>query len=74
LNIEEMFVTGAPQYPVERALLTSGVLEAALDSRYRGHVRLETPHLDVRYRSYETLKWRPRGQRPTGATLTHHVT
>lgn len=65
LNIEEMFVTGKPVYPVERCLLTSGVLEAALDSRYRGHVRLETPHLDVAYQSYDDIPWRPKGRRPT---------
>jgi len=69
LNIEEMFLTGVPTYPVERTLLTSGVLEAALNSRYQGYVRLATPHLDVSYRSYETLLWRPYGSRPTGATL-----
>jgi len=69
LNIEEMFVTNAPTYPVERTLLTSGVLEAALDSRHQGYVCLETPHLDIAYRSYESLPWRPYGRRPTGATL-----
>ncbi|NJN83633.1 MAG: hypothetical protein HC802_16015 [Caldilineaceae bacterium] len=69
LNAEEMFVTGAPTYPVARTLLTSGVLEAALDSRYRGHIRLETPHLGVAYSSYDELKWRPMGTRPTGASL-----
>ena len=69
LNIEEMFLTGQPSYPVERTLLTSGVLEAALDSRHQGHLRFETPHLEVAYRSYETLPWRPTGPRPTGATL-----
>jgi hypothetical protein len=46
-----MFLTGKPQYPVERTLLISGALEALLESRYQGHVRIETPHLDVRYRS-----------------------
>jgi hypothetical protein len=69
LNIEEMFVSGQPTYPVERTLLTTGALEAALDSRYQGHTRLETPHLDITYRSYESLPWRPSGQRPSGATL-----
>ena len=29
-----MFVTGESQYPVERVLLTSGVLTAALDGRF----------------------------------------
>jgi len=69
LNIEEMFLTGVPTYPVERTLLTTGVLEAALTSRYEGHIRLETSWLDVAYRSYETLPWRPTGPRPTGACL-----
>ena len=38
LNIQEMFLTGKPQYPVERSLLISGALEALMESRYRGHV------------------------------------
>ncbi len=69
LNCEEMFLSGKAQYPVERTLLVSGVLEAALDSRHRGHVRLETPWLDVQYTSYEHFTWRPKGTRPTGACL-----
>ncbi|MBT4498156.1 MAG: hypothetical protein HOC74_10565 [Gemmatimonadetes bacterium] len=69
LNVEEMFLTGQPSYPVERTLLTSGVLEAALTSRHQGHSRLKTDWLDVVYRSYEKLPWRPTGPRPTGACL-----
>lgn len=67
LNAEEMFLTGKPSYPVERTLLTSGVLEAALDSRHQGHVRLATPHLDVQYTSFDSIPWRPSGPRPVGA-------
>jgi hypothetical protein len=48
-KIEEMFTTGRAPYPVERTLLTSGLTEAVLDSRAQGK-RIETPHLDVRYR------------------------
>ena len=69
LNVEEMFVTGTPSYPVERTLLTSGVLEAALDSRHEGYKRRETPWLEVSYRSYEKLPWRPTGPRPSGVSL-----
>ena len=47
LNIEAMFLSGEPQYPVERTLLVSGALDALMDSRHRGHIRLETPHLDA---------------------------
>ena len=69
LNVEEMFLTGTPSYPVERTLLTTGVLEAALTSRFEGHCRLETPWLNVPYQSYESLPWRPTGPRPGGACL-----
>ncbi len=70
LNIEEMFLTGVSQYPVERTLLTTGVLDAAMHSRHQGHVRLETPYLaNLAYRSYEKLPIRPTEPRPGGSTL-----
>jgi hypothetical protein len=56
-KIEEMFETGTAPYPVERTLLVSGVLESCLTSRLQGQKRLETPHLDVRYRAPEQSQY-----------------
>jgi hypothetical protein len=49
-SIEKMLETGQAPYPVERTLLTTGILEAAMEShRFRG-TRLETPQLvEVHY-------------------------
>jgi hypothetical protein len=44
-----MFQTRSAAYPVERTLLTTGVLEACLQSRHRLNQRLETPQLAVSY-------------------------
>ncbi|MBL8221094.1 MAG: hypothetical protein JNL62_17805, partial [Bryobacterales bacterium] len=50
-NMEKMFASGAAPYPVERTLLTSGVLDALMESRHSGHRKVETPHLGVRYQA-----------------------
>jgi hypothetical protein len=52
--IEEMIHTGKPSYPVERTLLATGVLDAAMHSLAEGGKRLATPELDMRY---EAVDW-----------------
>ncbi len=68
LNIEEMFVTGRPSWPVERTLLTTGMTDAMMISRHERR-RVETPWLDVCYQSYDQLPWRTQHPRPTGGNL-----
>ena len=48
-NIEKLFDMGESPYPVERTLLTTGILDRAMESHYRRGQRLETPELDVAY-------------------------
>ena len=50
-NIEKMFETGQPPYPVERTVLTTGMINAAMQSLAADNRRIETPHLDVAYRA-----------------------
>jgi hypothetical protein len=50
-KIEQMIVSGVAPYPVERTLLVSGMLESCLDSRVKGHVKIDTPHLAVSYQA-----------------------
>ena len=69
-NVEEMMVTGVPSTPVERTLLSSGVLEAALASRSEGGRRIVTDWLDVRYKRERDLPpYFPLGPEPSGAAI-----
>jgi hypothetical protein len=48
--IANFFRSGKSPYPVERTLLVTGALDAAMHSRHRGGVSIDTPELDVSYR------------------------
>src|SRR5205823_9875173 len=47
--VAQMMVTGKATYPVERTLLTTGLVDRLWESRLNGHQRLETPELAVKY-------------------------
>ncbi len=46
---EQTFLTGKSPTPLERTLLTTGLVEAGVRSLGTGEKRLETPHLAIRY-------------------------
>lgn len=52
--IEHMIHTGQPAYPVERTLLTTGVLDSVMHSLAWQGARISTPHLNV---EYEPVDW-----------------
>lgn len=47
--IQDHFRNGRPPYPIERTLLTTGILDAAMDSRVAGGKLVATPHLEFAY-------------------------
>jgi hypothetical protein len=58
-GMERMFLSGRPAWPVERTLLTTGLTAAGVESLYRGQVRYDTPHLEIRYAPpAESTFWR----------------
>ncbi|MBT4095991.1 MAG: hypothetical protein HOM68_01400 [Gemmatimonadetes bacterium] len=69
LAIEDFFLDGVPQSPVERTLLTTGVLEAVMISHDRQGTQIETPHLDISYEPPLSLRRRPHTPRPGAASL-----
>jgi hypothetical protein len=54
--IQTFFRERQPPYPVERTLLTTGALDAAMESRVKKSQPVPTPHLEF---SYEPLDFRP---------------
>jgi hypothetical protein len=55
-GVEDMIVTGRPQWPVERTLMSSGTLDAALISKRDGGKVVETPYLMIKYAADDSWK------------------
>ena len=67
LNIQKFIVSG-PTAPIERNLLTSGIIDMGIRSLTEGKVK-ETPFLNIKYSAagYEPI--RPTAPRPTGQSI-----
>jgi len=50
-QVEQMFVTGKTTYPVERTLLTSGMVIAGVDSLHAGEQPISTPAMGIAYQA-----------------------
>ncbi len=58
-HIEDMVLTGKAPYPVERTLLTSGMVIGGVESLHAGQTRFDTPEMAVSYRGQkESMYWR----------------
>ncbi len=56
---EKMYLSGKPTYPLERTLLTTGLTAAGVDSLFQKQVKLNTPHLAIKYQpTRESTFWR----------------
>ncbi|WP_276358895.1 hypothetical protein [Daejeonella sp. H1SJ63] len=68
LNIQKFIVTGKQTAPIERNLLTSGIIDMGIRSLAEGKVK-QTPFLNIKYSAagYEPI--RPTAPRPTGQSI-----
>jgi len=53
---------GQSPYPVERTHLVTGILAAAMDSRFEKHAIQKTPHLDIAYQPQDFRAMREMGK------------
>ena len=49
LKIQEMVLTGKAPDPVERTLPVTGASDALFKSKHNGNIKIQTPHLNIKY-------------------------
>lgn len=56
--IQNNFINGRAPYPVERTLMTTGILDVAMQSRQQGGKQLDSPQLEFAYqpRDYRAMR------------------
>ena len=58
-HIEAMVLAGRAPYPIQRTLLTSGMVIGGVDSLHQGQVLVKTPLMQVQYTSpNDSFYWR----------------
>jgi hypothetical protein len=58
-HVEQMIIRGQTSYPIERTLLTSGMVIGGVDSLFAGEQLIDTPEMNVAYRAAkESAYWR----------------
>ena len=57
-HIETMVLENRAPYPVERTLLTSGMVIGGVESLHRGQVLVPTPEMEVRYQGPKESQFR----------------
>jgi hypothetical protein len=60
--IAHFFKTGKAPYPVERTLLVSGILDAAMHSHQSAGRPIDTPHLEFSYPAQDFSAFRETGE------------
>lgn len=60
--IQQHFIHGVEPYPAERTLLTTGMVEAVIRSFEQQGLVIETPHLEISYRSKPWKHFRESGR------------
>ena len=79
--IQHLFRTGVPPYPVERTLLVSGTLDAAMRSHHQAGAAIDTPQLAIAYSPRDFSAFRENGSswqiphaKPRSHSCSHQAT